>query len=236
VKRSTLVFLIISLAFAAGCARLGFWQLARRKQRLAMNARIESRILAAPIPVATIDGDTTKSRFSRAVVSGTPDYGHEILLTYKGHDGSPGVDVFTPVRVPTLDSAVLVNRGWVYSPDGSSIELSRWRDTTNTFSGYVDSFESAPGDSVRGQRIRRVSYQAIARAIPYPIKRFYVVALDDSASTEAPPATPRIIRLGAPKLDEGPHLSYAFQWFGFATIALVGGATVAARSMQKVSS
>jgi cytochrome oxidase assembly protein ShyY1 len=24
-------------------------------------------------------------------------------------------------------------------------------------------------------------------------------------------------------LDEGPHRSYAFQWFSFATIAIVGG-------------
>jgi cytochrome oxidase assembly protein ShyY1 len=28
----------------------------------------------------------------------------------------------------------------------------------------------------------------------------------------------------APALDNGPHLSYAIQWFSFATIALVGGA------------
>ena len=25
-----------------------------------------------------------------------------------------------------------------------------------------------------------------------------------------------------PELDDGPHLSYAFQWFAFATIATVG--------------
>ena len=47
--------------------------------------------------------------------------------------------------------------------------------------------------------------------------------------------TPRIVRLARPKLDGGPHLSYAFQWCGFATIALIGAAVVTARSMQKTS-
>jgi cytochrome oxidase assembly protein ShyY1 len=36
--------------------------------------------------------------------------------------------------------------------------------------------------------------------------------------------------LPSPTLDEGPHLSYALQWFAFAAIALIGGAAVAIRS------
>lgn len=230
------MFLIISLAIAAGCVRLGIWQLDRRKQRQAMNARIESRMQAPAQPVERIERDTTQNRFARAIVSGTPDYDHEIVLTHRGHDGSPGVDVLTPVRIPGQDTAVLVNRGWVYSPDGMWIDLARWRDTTSVFAGYVESFASAPTDSVRDRRIRRSSYQAIARVIPYPIQPFYLVALDDPAKADSGSATPRIIRLDPPKLDEGPHLSYAFQWFGFATIALIGAAIVTVRTMQKVSS
>jgi len=36
----------------------------------------------------------------------------------------------------------------------------------------------------------------------------------------------RIARLTVPPLDEGPHLSYAIQWFAFATVALVGAGFV----------
>jgi surfeit locus 1 family protein len=232
VKRSTILFLFIALCLAAGCVRLGIWQLDRRKQRLAMNARIESRMSGPALPVANVDRDTTKSRFATVIVSGVPDYEHEVVLTHRGHNGSPGVDVLTPVRIPGQDTAVLVNRGWVYSPDGMFIELHRWRDTANTFTGYVDSFRSGPGDSLLDGRIRHASFEAIARAMPYPIQPFYVVALTP-AGADSSSATPRIIRLDAPKLDEGPHLSYAFQWFGFATIALIGAGIVAARSMQK---
>jgi surfeit locus 1 family protein len=31
------------------------------------------------------------------------------------------------------------------------------------------------------------------------------------------------VRVPAPALDEGPHMSYAIQWFAFATVAIVGG-------------
>jgi surfeit locus 1 family protein len=227
VKRSNIVLVVIALAIAAGCVRLGIWQLARRQQRLAMNERIRARIDTRPVPVAEVDNDTTVSRFSNAIVSGTLDYEHEIVLTHRGHDGAPGVDFLTPVRVPGNDTATMVNRGWVYSPDAMTVDRAHWHDVTTTLTGYVDAFESWPADSVRDGRIRKVSYEAIARVIPYPIRPFYVVALGDSASTPL-----HMIRLERPKLDEGPHLSYAFQWFGFATIALIGAGIVTARSMR----
>jgi surfeit locus 1 family protein len=233
VKRSTIVFLVIAAAIAVGCVRLGIWQLDRRRQRLAMNTRIESRMKAAPVSAAAVDRDTSRSRFATVIVSGTPDYANEVLLTHRGHDGAPGVDVLTPIRVPGLDSAVLVNRGWVYSPDGMTIELHRWRESATTFTGYLESFASSPADTVRQGGVRRASYEAIARAVPYPIQKYYVVALADSlASPDSVSATPRIVRLARPKLDGGPHLSYALQWFAFATIAVVGAGIVAARSMR----
>jgi surfeit locus 1 family protein len=231
-KRSTAAFLVVAVAIAAVCVRLGIWQLDRRRQRQAMHARIEARIREPARPVVAVDRDTAHSRFSMAVVSGVPDYEHEVVLTHRGHDGAPGVDLLTPVRLAGRDTAVMVNRGWVYSPDGMHIEPERWRDTATTFTGYVDAFQSAPGDSVPERRIRRASYEAIARKVPYPILPFYVVALADSARPDSASAAPRIIRLAPPKLDDGPHLSYAFQWFGFAMISLIGAGIVTARSMR----
>lgn len=233
-RPSTILFMAIAVIAAAICIRLGFWQLDRREMRLASNSMIAGRADLPTIQVTRLTGDTSTTRFRRVVVSGTPDFENEILLTHRGHNGSPGLDIITPVRIAGQDSAVLVNRGWVYSPDGMSIELERWRETDTTFTGYVDSFErSTPADSVRGRGIRWMDHGAISRALPYPVRPFYVVALaDTAAAVEATSAAPRVVRLQPPKLAEGPHLSYAFQWFGFATIALVGAAIVAARSMH----
>ena len=57
---------------------------------------------------------------------------------------------------------------------------------------------------------------AISQAIPYPIASFYLVLIGGKVPANVPP------RIEVPPLDEGPHQSYAIQWFSFATIAIVG--------------
>ncbi|MEX0691889.1 MAG: SURF1 family protein [Gemmatimonadales bacterium] len=42
-------------------------------------------------------------------------------------------------------------------------------------------------------------------------------------------APERLVAVTPPALDDGPHLSYAIQWFLFATIFLVGGVVLAVR-------
>jgi len=37
-----------------------------------------------------------------------------------------------------------------------------------------------------------------------------------------------------PPLDEGPHLDYAFQWFSFATIALLGYGLLAVKEARRL--
>jgi cytochrome oxidase assembly protein ShyY1 len=49
----------------------------------------------------------------------------------------------------------------------------------------------------------------------------------DSAADTTP------ARLAVPALDDGPHLSYAIQWFSFATIALVGSYVVMRRAQSQ---
>ncbi len=160
-------------------------------------------------------------------VSGHPDFDRDLALTLRGNMGSPGVDILTPVLVAGNDSAILVNRGWIYSPDGMTADLSQWREGDTTFSGYIEEFETGTGrDSVRLSGIRRMNYAAIARVLPYPVRTFYIVATSDST----PPNTTGVVRLKPPVLDEGPHLSYAFQWFSFATIAVVGAGIIIRRN------
>ena len=169
--------------------------------------------------------DTAAARFRRVRVSGTPDYEHELIYATRTRRGSPGVNFLTPIRRPGTDTAVLVNRGWVYSPDGSTVDASRWRDRDSVFTGYVEELPSAGGAmfTSRPNVVARLSHDAVARVLPYPVAAVYVIALAGADTTTAPD---RIARLTVPPLDEGPHLSYAIQWFAFATVALVGAGFV----------
>lgn len=216
------VFLgVFAVLVAAVCVRLGVWQLDRREQRRARNALAAARLAAAPVPVATLAADTAALRYRRVTVEGRPDYEHEVVLSNRVHEGSPGVNILTPVRLPGRDTAVLVNRGWVYSPDGSRVALARWREgETLAVTGYVEPLvrdASAAPQGAAPRLLRRADAARIAALVPYPVRPYYVVALPDPRRPDTHATT---ARLAPPALDEGPHLGYAFQWFAFGTMAL----------------
>jgi surfeit locus 1 family protein len=224
IKRRQIIAAAIGLIAAAGCARLGIWQIHRLEQRRAFNARVEERTAAAPVPLAQLPHDTTELHYRRVHVTGRWDYDHEIALTSRSHNGSPGLDILTPLVMQNDSDAVLVNRGWVYSPDGNSVDFKLWRQgEQGSVVAYVELFpapEERDARAIRNPRAwHRLDTLQMAAEFPYGLEPYYLVALPDSSNrvdTDGP------VRLDAPDLGEGPHLGYAVQWFAFATIALVG--------------
>ena len=63
----------------------------------------------------------------------------------------------------------------------------------------------------------RLDLAAIRKALPYPVRGLAILQRPDSLL----PTFPR--RIEPAPLDDGPHLSYAVQWFSFGLIAVVGG-------------
>jgi surfeit locus 1 family protein len=227
------LFVTLAILAAALFVRLGIWQLHRLDERRARNRLIAAQLEAAPVDVQALPKDTALAHYRRVRVSGERDYDHELVYAARTHDGAPGVDLLTPVRIAGSDTAILVNRGWVYAADGATVDLPNLRDLDSTFEGYVEEFPPGPGAafSTNPRTIARLSHDIAAKALPYPIAPFYVVlgagrvAITDPASKTRQPT-----RIGAPDFDEGPHKSYAFQWFSFAVIALVGAGAVVKQS------
>jgi surfeit locus 1 family protein len=226
------VFVVIAVLLAALFVRLGLWQLDRRRERQARNALITARLDSAEVDVAALPRDSATARFRRVRVTGIADYEHELIYAARSYRGSPGVNLLTPIRIAGKDTAVIVNRGWVYAPDGVTVDEARWRERDSTFTGYVEELPSTAGASYarRPRVIARLSYDAVTKAVPYPVAPVYVVVLGDSAI-----APDRLARLTVPPLGEGPHLNYAIQWFAFALIALAGAAVVVKQSREDPS-
>jgi len=209
-----------------------------------LNAVVRAHLAAPPVDFAALPHDTVQARYRRARVTGTPDYDHEIVLAGRSREGSPGVDIVTPVRIPGSAAAVLVVRGWVYSPDAYRVDLSRWHDRDTAFVGYVQRIASTPNSSVqaetnaRSRMVQHLDSVSVARLVPYPVARFYLVALEDSSTfgSRRDSAQSRIARLAPPPIDEGPHLGYAIQWFSFAIIAVVGTGIIAVRTRNSARS
>jgi surfeit locus 1 family protein len=225
VRKATLFFSIFALAISVGCIRLGFWQVRRLAERRAANALVMARLGAPSVPLATLTGDTAL-RFRRASAVGTYDFPNEFVLTSRSRNGSPGVHVITPLRVAGNDTAVLVNRGWVYAPDGMKIDLTLYREdsATTEVDGFVERFAVAQGPvstpSV-GRAVRRLDHDSIAPRLPYPVTPVILVQQKDSGEFAAVGrGTP--VRIEPPPLDEGSHRAYAIQWFGFALVGIAG--------------
>jgi surfeit locus 1 family protein len=227
--RRILVFCFFALAAAVLFVSLGLWQVRRLRERQAWNAKITLARLENPLPVVKLPHDTTLTHFRAATVDGRFDYEHELLLANRTRHGSPGVELLTPVRVAGSDTAVLVNRGWVYSPDGTSVNQPKWREgDVAHLAGYVELFSADTSVTVAAnpRTIRRVSRADVAARIPYPVAQFYLVAVGDTADLRHP------ARKDLPVLDDGPHRGYAAQWFSFAVIALVGAGIVVRRERR----
>jgi len=191
---------------------------------------VASRLDSAMVAPGELPSDTALARLRKVLLVGTLDYDNEMVLSSRGYNGSPGVYLLTPMRIPGSDTAILVNRGWVYAPDAMTVELERWREPSlDSIQGFVNVFpptsvaESVVPDQPR--TLRSLDPLAVAAAMPYPIAPYYVVATTPAiGARDSVPA-----RLPAPRLDEGPHKSYALQWAAFALIAF-GGAVAVWRS------
>lgn len=218
------------MVFAALFARLGVWQLARRSERIAFNERLISRLDSAATPALSLTADTALGHYRRITAGGV--FLYERQLTYAGRtrNGSPGVYLLTPMRVGAHDTLLLVNRGWAYSPDARAVQPERWRERDSAVvTGYAETYTSngngvtatasRPAPDTRERTVRSLDRKAIEQLAGSPVAPYVLVQTSDS--TLHADSVP--VRLVVPSLDEGPHASYAVQWFSFAAIALVGG-------------
>lgn len=213
--------ILIALLLLAGvvCARLGFWQLSRLRERRAAN-RIAQE--ARDAPVVQLPGELGAAgdlAHRRIMAVGRYDAANDIVVRGQVLNGLPGVHVVTPLRLAGSDTALLVNRGFVPSPDAVTAETDSLREKGEVrVEGVALPLTPGGGRPIerRGQITwGRLDADALAQHIPYPILPAYLLQSPDSAL----PRLPR--RLAAPSLDEGPHLNYAVQWFLFGGMSVV---------------
>ena len=225
--RWPLVLLFIGIALL--CARLGFWQVERLRDRKAANAAVAEARLSPAVDLTTAERVTDVRSGQAVAARGTYDFEHEVVVMGRVLGGTPGVHVLTPLRLEGSERAVLVNRGFVPAPDAFSVELDSLREPGPVgVAGVAQPFAPTGDRSPPSRRtgpiaVSRVHYGSLRDLFPYPL--LPVIVRQDTAA--GLPALPQ--RLPPDPLDEGPHLGYAIQWFAFATIALVFAAVFTRR-------
>jgi surfeit locus 1 family protein len=219
-SRARLSFVAFAVAAAAVCLRLGIWQLDRRDERVARNSAELTERDKSPVDLSP---DARPLPHRRVRASGRYDFEREIVLRGRAFEGVPGVELVTPLRLPGRDTAVLVHRGFVPSPDAATIDPSVHREAANVqIEGLTlpipagSSGGGAPISANGRETWRRLDLAALRSRLPYPVYETYVLIELPAGGGGAPR------RIPPPSLDEGPHLNYAIQWFAFAAIALIG--------------
>ena len=156
-SRRDILGALVALAVAIVCVRLGFWQLDRLGQRRARNAIALARLALPPLEV--VRGTLPDSARQR----------HELISPGKSFDGTPGVALVTPLRLAD-GSTILVDRGWVPSPDARRVDQALYReDDTATVEGIGT-------DQYDGAVILRQTGIAAPRGLP---RRWPTPALDN---------------------------------------------------------
>jgi cytochrome oxidase assembly protein ShyY1 len=222
----TVIVLVVTMI------NLGFWQLRRLDGRKAQNRAIVEAQHAPPKALTSIIGGRKISEvrlpeWQQIEVDGVYDHDREVLVRARSYNGRPGYHVLTPLRLAD-GTALIVNRGWVpftipagrptavgLPPGGAVHVIGRVRPTQHP--GTLETADPSQGVLTE---LNRADIVRLAKQLPYAINDSYI---ELTAQTPPQPggidAVPALIAL--PALDEGPHFSYAVQWFLFSTLAVL---------------
>lgn len=227
-RRFILPTIVVLLGMAL-LAWLGFWQLDRLEQRRAENAVLAIALAQPPLEL-TSDGvadgvsvnDVSLAGNQQAIAHGVFDFDEQVVLRLQlNEEGRTGLHLLTPLRLDdeTGDSqtAVLVDRGWI--PEDAQADYNAPVGETAVYGYLAAAKPQLEPNNAPQKEWHRVDVEAIAAQLPYELLPFYLVQLNEEQSA----ADPLPIR-GKLEVDlsDGPHLSYAMQWFLFSlTLAVV---------------
>lgn len=218
---------LLVLGLVVTMVALGLWQLRRLDERQAANAQLRARLTqpVAPLPEvmpAGASGRTADQAVDRQVrAEGSYVLEEQVLIRGRSLDDSPGSWVVVPLRL--TDGRVLaVNRGWIPNDGRFEAVPERYEIPAGTIEveGILLGSQSAgtfgstdpPG---RRENLARVDLGRLDDQVEGTLEPLWL-----QLTAEDPTTSPSPTRLDPPPLDdEGPHLSYAAQWFIFATIA-----------------
>jgi len=219
-------YLSLAVVFAIVCCMLGAWQFQRRAEARAEIDVVESNYdrEAAPVDevLASLDSYDETQKWTPVLLEGRYLIDDQLLVRNRPRGGQPGFEVLTPFQL--RDGGVfIVDRGWVpvgsrqdapdvvpQAPEGEVTVVARLKAGEPAIPG-----REAPAGS---NQVPTIELGLIADRLGLPVYTgaYGLLASEDPAPASAPATTVK------PEPDEGPHLSYALQWYVFAIIGFVG--------------
>lgn len=227
-KPKWIAFHILVLAAMVAMFNLGLWQLRRLDERQTFNRQVTERSDQSIVPLEELLGSRTapaEMNYRRVTVSGqyTPQPTVEIVNRSQG--GVAGRNLVNALR--TADgTVVLINRGFLDArvasppvPTGDVSLIGRVRTSEQRRTGQV-----ADDSGEQLTQARRIDLDVLGPQFGGDVAPVYVEVL------ESQPKDGRLEAIAAPELSNGPHLSYAIQWFIFTACVAIGWVFAVRRS------
>ncbi|MCT2007264.1 SURF1 family cytochrome oxidase biogenesis protein [Micrococcus lylae] len=206
---------VVCILFAFACHHLAQWQIDRRIQVMNQINRVLENYDDAPVPFADapVDDFQDDDEWTPVTLSGEYLVEDTLVVRNRPRAGRPGYEVLVPFKTEE-GAVVVVDRGWL--PIGNS--PGRPDSIPAPAEGQQEiEVRLRPGeptldrDAPEGQ-VASIDLRQIGRVTGLEVAdRAYGEMVSESND---PGERPR--PLVQPTLDEGPHLSYALQWYLFA--------------------
>lgn len=222
-SRRWLGYLALVVAFAIACVFLSLWQLARRDEARAEITRVEENWDAAPVAVDALlpqlDAFTADDKYRSVELSGVYETDDQLLVRGRPLNSQAGFQVLVPLRLDD-GTVFFVDRGWVPAAndhDGPAGVPAPPPGEVNVIVRLKASEATIPGRSAPEGQVATITLPAIAEQLDVTAYTgaYGLLVTEDPAPTSRPVAALK------PQPDEGPHLSYAFQWIVFGVMAFI---------------
>jgi len=237
-RRPWIFVTILVLIASAVMIRLGIWQLDRLAGRRAFNTQVLSQIDESTLPLTSdvLSNDLDSLEFRTVQIEGEYDPDNPLVLGNQIWEDQVGVHLLNPLKITGTDAVILVDRGWIPFADWQNRNLAVYDEPGNVMvEGMLRVSQSKLGlrdclDETAGETPFQVwcfALDGISKFLPYNLLPVYLIQ-GPAGEQIAPPyrAIPQI------EISEGPHLSYAIQWFTFTAILLIGYPFFVRRELQ----
>jgi cytochrome oxidase assembly protein ShyY1 len=219
-------YLALVVVFATISCLFGNWQFERRAEAQTAVALVEANYDRAPAPITdvleSLESYDPGQQWIPVLVEGEYLAEDELLARNRPFRGGPGFEILSPLLLDD-GTVFIINRGWVpigsrqdapdavpAAPEGRVTVVARLKASEPVLEG-----RGAPAGTNQIATINLPQVEERLGRATYT-GAFGLVDEQDPAPAEEPLTSPK------PEPDEGPHLSYALQWYVFALLAFIG--------------
>lgn len=224
-ERRWLGYGVLLLIFSVCCVMLGNWQFERRAEARAEIDRIDRNYDAPAMPLADVMPDSNvfdEHRMKWQTIEVRGEYEGEIFLA-RNRPGPDGVGSNLVQALRLDDGRVFfIDRGWV--PVSGTDVVPSGLPSASTGLVTVEARLRAGEPPIAGREASGSSVPSI-----YPEMLAELSGVGDEAVLAAygqlvseTPSGQTGVLAERPERDEGPHLSYALQWYVFILIGIAG--------------